>query len=154
MEKMLFDAASKLARDEASKSDTGEGVAAAAMASSGDVLLGVWIDAMVDSACLCAETGPICEAHRLGQQILATVCVRWRESDQATVLAACGVCQERLAYFGREVRVGVRSESPAGYDFVPLTELRPRPGGTQSGTPGSSVRSRAIGDALQYDVAS
>jgi cytidine deaminase len=124
---VLFEAASVLAKREAARSRDGEGVAAAAMTESGQTLLGVWVDAMVDSACLCAETGPICEAHRTKQRIVASICVRWAEPDGATVLAACGVCQERLAVFGTGVRIAVRDESPRGFRFRPLSDLRPSP---------------------------
>ena len=82
---------------------------------------------MVDSACLCAETGPICEAHRSGQSIVASICVRWTELEEVTVLAACGVCQERLAVFGTDVRIGLGDDSPRGFSFRTLGTLRPSP---------------------------
>jgi len=107
--------------------ESGEGVGAAALTASGETLTGVWIDAMVDSACLCAETGPICEAHRRGQRIVASICVRWTAPEDVRVLAACGVCQERLVVFGREVLVGVADDSVRGFSFRTLSDLRPAP---------------------------
>lgn len=62
----LFDAALVLAKSQAASSEDGKGVAAAALTDTGETLTGIWIDAMVDAACLCAETGPICDAHRSG----------------------------------------------------------------------------------------
>lgn len=118
----LFEAAVALAKLQA---DDGEGVAAAALTEAGHTLRGIWVEAMVDSACLCAETGPICEAQRTGDRIVASICVRWTEFDGPTVLAACGLCQERLAVFGVDVLVGVRDEGRRGFAFVPLRDLRP-----------------------------
>ncbi len=105
----------------------GEGVAAAAFTDRGELLTGVWIEAMVDSACLCAETGPICEAHRTGRALTASICVHWTEATGATVLAACGVCQERLAVFGVDTAVGVADASDRGFRFATIAELRPSP---------------------------
>lgn len=122
----LFDLAAAAAQAEGRRSSDGEGVAAAARTRSGAELAGVWIDAMVDSACLCAETGPICEAHRLDDPIVASICVRWTQATGFVVLPACGVCQERLAVFGTDVVVAVgRSENVT--DFRSLRELRPLP---------------------------
>lgn len=126
-EQALFDRALDAARRQAELADGGEGVAAAGLTDNGATLVGVWVDAMVDSACLCAETGPICEAHRIGASLVASICVRWTESAGATVLAACGVCQERLAIFGTDVAVAVADNGDRGFHFVPLTELRPSP---------------------------
>jgi cytidine deaminase len=82
---------------------------------------------MVDSACLCAETGPIAEAHRMGRKLTASICVRWTHPSGASVLAACGVCQERLAIFGSETLIGVADLGKPGFRFRPLDELRPSP---------------------------
>ena len=122
----LYELAARTAEAEAHRSDDGEGVAAAARTQAGIELTGVWIDAMVDSACLCAETGPICEAHRLHDPIVASVCVRWTAQAGSVVLPACGVCQERLAAFGTGVLIAV-SRTDASTDYVPLTDLRPSP---------------------------
>jgi cytidine deaminase len=126
-EQSLFEAALVLAKEQAIADEDGEGVGAAALADDGAVLTGVWIDAMVDSACLCAETGPICEAHVTGRALVASICVRWAEGSGATVLAACGVCQERLAIFGTDLLIGLADPSTPGYRFAPLASLRPQP---------------------------
>ena len=122
----LYELASAAAKEEAQHASDGEGVAAAARTESGADLVGVWIDAMVDSACLCAETGPICEAHRTKDPIVASICVRWTESAGSVVLPACGVCQERLATFSTDVLVAVGRANDVT-DFRTLTELRPAP---------------------------
>lgn len=126
----LFRTASELAAAEAEHSvgvgEDGEGVAAAALTRSGAVLVGVWVEAMVDSACLCAETGPICDAHRTRDPIRASVCVRWTSDQGATVLPACGVCQERLAVFGGDVLIAV-ALGDRGVEYATLADLRPHP---------------------------
>lgn len=107
--------------------EDGESIAAAALTESRQILLGVSVDAMVTSACLCAETGPICEAHRTSDRIIASICVRWTESERVMVLPACGVCQERLAVFGRDVLIGLPADDNRPFQFVPLVDLRPWP---------------------------
>ncbi len=126
-ELVLYEAAVAVATVQAEQDVDGEGVGAAALTDEGEILTGVWIDAMVDSACLCAETGPISEAHRRGRKLAASICVRWTRSSGATVLAACGVCQERLAIFGSELLIGVADSAERGFRFESLAALRPSP---------------------------
>ena len=126
-EPALHDAAIAVAKEQAQHDADGEGVGAAALTDEGEILTGVWIDAMVDSACLCAETGPISEAHRRGRKLTASICVRWTRSLAATVLAACGVCQERLAIFGSDLLIGVADSAERGFRFESLAALRPSP---------------------------
>ena len=127
-QQQLYSTAATLARDhQAEFSDDGEGIAASALTESGQILSGVSVDAMVASACLCVETEPICTAHRTGDRIVASICIRWTESDGATVLPACGVCQERLVMFGRDVLVGLPADDHRPFRFVPLADLRPSP---------------------------
>lgn len=121
----LYEAALAVATRQAS--GDGDGVGAAGLTDDGAILTGVWIDAMVDSASLCAETGPISEAHRTGRTLTASICVRWTRSTGASVLAACGVCQERLAVFGSEILIGVADATERGFRFEPLAALRPSP---------------------------
>ena len=47
---------------------------AAAMYTEGRILTSVYVDAPNEAACLCHETGAICEAHRLNESICASVC--------------------------------------------------------------------------------
>ncbi len=125
--RLLYEAALEVATRQADQDADGEGVGAAALANDGAILTGVWVDALVDSACLCAETGPIAEAHRTGRRLTASICVRWTQASGAAVLAACGVCQERLAIFGSEILIGVAERGGLGYRFRSLNELRPSP---------------------------
>ncbi len=56
-EHALYEAALEVATRQAEQNADREGVRAAALTDDEAVLTGVWVDAMVDSACLCAETG-------------------------------------------------------------------------------------------------
>lgn len=104
----------------------GEAVGAAAMLTgSGMILLGSAPDALNPAVELCHETEPYCAAHRLGESIVATVCLYRDVEGASRVLAPCGVCQERLATHGPEVLAAVpqlRTTAPA---WVPLRELMP-----------------------------
>ncbi|MGB1014095.1 MAG: hypothetical protein ACPG4T_08185, partial [Nannocystaceae bacterium] len=63
----------------------------------GHILRGVRVDAVPDAACLCPETGPICEAARLRDPITALVTVAWNgPGAPIVVLTPCGICIERL----------------------------------------------------------
>lgn len=98
---------------------------AVALTKSGRLLKSVFIHAMVDSACLCAETGCISEATKLKDPITHTLCVAYDPTMTAPrVLPACGVCQERLAKFGMDVLIGIPNGT-GGVDFRTLKELRP-----------------------------
>src|SRR5262245_59365367 len=101
--------------------------AAAAYTESGLVLTSVYVDAPNEAACLCCETGAICEAHKLGQRLVATVCVgRDDETVAFEILAPCGLCMERLAYWGPDVECAVPSvEDPRAWQMKTLRELQP-----------------------------
>jgi cytidine deaminase len=104
-----------------------EAIVAALRTGSGHILTGVWTPAAVDSASLCAETGPICEAHRLGERVTASVCLYRPSGDEDfKVLPACGICQERLAVFGLDVEIAVPSaDTERLWQRATLRELRP-----------------------------
>lgn len=76
---------------------------------------------------LCIETGAILEAHKLNTQIKYSICVvRDDENEPFKILSPCGVCQERLFYWGRDVKVAVSSYNV--YDslvFKTLEEVQP-----------------------------
>lgn len=85
-----------------------EGVAAAMYTADGEILTSVYFRPAHDSAVLCAETGAICEAEKLGKSITASVCVSRRgPKDPIRILAPCGICRERLFRWGRGVEVAV-----------------------------------------------
>ncbi|MEK5109036.1 cytidine deaminase [Cytobacillus sp. FSL K6-0129] len=74
---------------------------------------------------LCIEVGAICEAHKFNIDVTHCLCVvRDNENSPFKVLSPCGICQERLRYWGPEVRVGVTTKEKL-LKFVPLGELQP-----------------------------
>lgn len=74
---------------------------------------------------LCIETGAMCEAHKYNERVTHCLCVvREDENTPFTVLSPCSVCQERLRYWGEDVRVGVTTDD-GSLRFVPLRELQP-----------------------------
>jgi len=97
----------------AARFPTGEAVAAAVKTASGRVLTSVYVEAAVDTAHLCAETGAICEAHKLGERVVATICL-YRETPEQPfrIVPPCGICQERLALGGLDVHVAVPGPQP------------------------------------------
>ena len=77
------------------------------------------------SAELCIETGAICEAHKFNAKVTHCICVvRDDENSEFKVLTPCGICQERLRYWGENVMVGVTTGDNS-LKFVRLGELMP-----------------------------
>jgi cytidine deaminase len=101
---------------------------AAAMATrEGVVLTSLYMDRGYGSAGLCYETGAICEAHKLGHTVTASACVaRAPRSDRVLILTPCGICQERLFYWGAEVEVAVPdSADPTRWQAKRLRDVQP-----------------------------
>ena len=100
--------------------------AAAMYTESGALLTSVYVEAPNDGACLCCETGAICEAHKRGERVVATVCVgRDDETQPFEILAPCGLCMERLAFFGPEVQCAVPDDGATSWKMKTLAELQP-----------------------------
>jgi cytidine deaminase len=81
--------------------------AAAMYAEDGEILVSTAPDFANSAVALCYEVGAICEAYAKGKKIVATACVSRAEDDRIVILPACGVCQERLWYWGGNVEVAV-----------------------------------------------
>ena len=62
------------------------------------------------------ESGAILEAHKYHSKVTHTICVV-RDDDDASyrVLTPCGVCQERLFYWGEDVKAAI---SPTDDELV------------------------------------
>ena len=58
-----------------------EGIAAAMYTEDGAVLTSVFFEPEWGSGMLCAETGAICEAEKLGKRVTASVCVSRLSGD-------------------------------------------------------------------------
>jgi cytidine deaminase len=124
LDQCLVDAAVRFARE---RYPEGEALVAALLTETGRVLFSVPAEARLSMASLCAETGAICEAHKLNERVVASVCV-YRESTSSPpgVVPACGVCQERLAFWGLGVQVAVPGEaSGEPWQAKSLEQLRP-----------------------------
>lgn len=82
---------------------------------------------MVEEISLREAGGPgaICEAHKYNAKVTHCICVvRDDEKSLFKVLTPCGICQERLRYWGIDVRVGVTTKDQS-LKFVTLGELQP-----------------------------
>lgn len=77
------------------------------------------------SAIVCIETGAILEAHKYNEKVTHCLClVRDNEKSPFKILTPCGICQERLRFWGSEVQVAVTTEDNS-LKFVQLSELQP-----------------------------
>lgn len=101
------------------------GGAAAAYTADGRFLTSVPIDTIDSNVELCCETGVICEAAKYDLKITHCICVV-RDTPQGDfmVLSPCGICQERLRYYGIDTKVGVTTNDHS-LKFVPLNEMQP-----------------------------
>jgi cytidine deaminase len=121
----LVDAAFKLLE---SKFPIGSGGAAAMYTKSGKVLTSIGIeDSLNDSVNLCYETGCILEALKLGEEIVATVCVYRKTTDSPIlILTPCGICQERLRIWSGSIIAAVpQKRNPSNWESKTLNELEP-----------------------------
>lgn len=77
------------------------------------------------SAELCAETGAICEAHKLNKKVTHTLCVcRQDDGKPYEILSPCGICQERLFFWGKDVKCAI-STKDNHVEFKTLGQLQP-----------------------------
>jgi len=85
----------------------------------------IWFDTINDSVCVCIETGAIIEAHKHGTRVTHCLCVQRNDEYSAfKILTPCGVCQERLRFWGDAVSVGVKTPENT-LKFATLSELQP-----------------------------
>ena len=93
--------------------------------AQGHYLTSVAFESANASVLLCIETGAMCEAQKYNEKVTHCLCVvRDDENSPFKVLSPCGVCQERLRYWGGEVQVGVTTGDNSLL-FVTLDELQP-----------------------------
>lgn len=105
IEQQLYDEAVNLIEK---RYPSGWGGASAMYTSDGQILTSVSPEVINASTELCIETGAILEAHKLETKVTHTICVvREDENAPYTILTPCGVCQERLFYWGSEVKAAV-----------------------------------------------
>ncbi|MDD3243884.1 MAG: cytidine deaminase [Eubacteriales bacterium] len=117
---IMFDKAVALIRR---RYPTGWGGAAVIRTQEDDYYTSVALETSNGSAQLCIEVGAMCEAHKYHAKVTHCLCVvRDDENSPFKVLSPCGICQERLRYWGEDVLVGVTADE---LFFVPLKELQP-----------------------------
>lgn len=104
---------------------SGWGGAAAMYTEDGQILTSVAPEIINASTELCIETGAILEAHKLDSKVTHTICVvREDENSDFTFLTPCGVCQERLFYWGGNVKAAVTNPDNK-LDYRTLEEIQP-----------------------------
>lgn len=92
---------------------------------TGEYLVSVWDEEVNESAYLCAEVGAICEAHKLNQRVTHSLCVcRQNDGEKHKILSPCGICQERLFFWGNDVKCAITNEKN-DIIFKTLKELQP-----------------------------
>ena len=103
----------------------GWGGAAIVYTDKGHYFTSVSIETDNASTVLCIETGAILEAHKYNEKVTHCLClVRDDEKSPFKVLTPCGICQERLRFWGQDVRVAVTTDDNS-LRFVALGELQP-----------------------------
>ncbi|MDN5372670.1 MAG: cytidine deaminase [Carnobacterium sp.] len=122
IEKDLYEAAVQLIEE---RYPIGWGGAAAMYTKDNQILTSVSPDVLNASTELCMETGSILEAHKLNVPVTHSICiVRDDEKAPFKILTPCGTCQERLVYWGSEVKAAVTTKNN-DLIFKTLEELQP-----------------------------
>lgn len=104
-----------------------DSAAAACYLEDGSIITGISTEAHHAQVCLCAETGPLCEAQKARKKIVASICLSNSSSlGRIAINPPCGICQERLFWFGGGVQIGVpKKDDVTTWDSIPLSELQP-----------------------------
>lgn len=122
IEQRLYEEAKKLIIKRYPK---GWGGAAAMYSKNNKIYTSVAPEVINASTALCIETGAILEAHKFDDVITHSIClVRDDENSEFKILTPCGVCQERLIYWGNQVKVGVTNKDE-NIKYVTLKDLQP-----------------------------
>ena len=122
IEKALYDKAVDFIKK---RYPNGWGGAAVIHTEDDRYLISVAPEVLNASTELCIETGAICEAHKFNVRVTHCICVmRENENENFKSLTPCGVCQERLRYWGEDVKVGVTTNDNQ-LKFVQLKDLMP-----------------------------
>lgn len=106
LDQKLIDAAISFVRERFPAAGDWDG-AAAMYTTTGRLLVSTYVEAPNPGVGLCNETGAICEAHKFGEKVTASVCVGRSPEGKFEIVTPCGVCQERLFFWGGDVEVAV-----------------------------------------------
>ncbi|MBB3712781.1 cytidine deaminase [Limimaricola variabilis] len=103
---------------------TGWGGAAAVRLESGDIVTSVAPDTDFDALFVCMELSAFLEAHKRDLKVTHSLCL-FREDETASfnILSPCGICQERLRFWGTDVLVAVTNPGKELL-FRPLADLQ------------------------------
>lgn len=102
-----------------------EGGVAILRLEDGSYLTSVWPECPNSSASLCAEVGAICEAHKLNKKVTHSLCLVCHKDDaDYEILTPCGICQERLYYWGKDVKCAISTQDNSVV-FKTLEQLQP-----------------------------
>lgn len=102
----------------------GWGGAAAVRLATGEIVTSIAPDTDLDVLSVCMELGGFLEAHKQNQPVTHSLCIyRQDEKSPFKVLSPCGVCQERLRFWGPDVLVAVTNPTNELL-FKPLKELQ------------------------------
>lgn len=104
--------------------ENNEGGVAVLRIETGEYLISVWPIVNNSSADLCAETGAICEAHKLNKKVTHSICVCRDQGKPYQILTPCGICQERLYYWGSDVKCAITNKENK-LIFKTLKEIQP-----------------------------
>lgn len=100
--------------------------AAAMYTDDGSLLVSTAPGVVSASVELCHEVGAICDAYKLNQKVTATVCVSRDDKGEFHILTPCGVCQERLMFWGDEIECAVPSpQDSTKWEVRRLKDLQP-----------------------------
>lgn len=100
--------------------------AAAMYLENGSIVVSTSPSVVNASVELCHEVGAICEAYKLNQKVVATVCVSRDEAGKFHILTPCGVCQERLMSYGPDVQAAVPVDGDSTkWQMKTLGEIQP-----------------------------
>ena len=104
---------------------TGWGGAGVVHTSKGNYYTSVSIDTANASAVVWILLGALRVAHKYNEKVTHCMCLtRDDENSPFKVLSPCGICQERLRYWGEDVQVAVTTSEDT-IKFVELRELQP-----------------------------
>jgi len=118
----MYDIGCKLLLSRFGNNEGGVGVV---RVEDGTYFTSVWNETLNSVVDLCAETGAILEAHKYNKKITHSLCVIKKEnSNLIKILSPCGVCQERLFFFGENVMCAV-NDNENKVVFKKLKELQP-----------------------------
>ncbi len=118
----LFEMATKYIEN---RFPTGWGGAAVLRTDKDNFFISIAIETANTASSLCTEVGAMCEAHKYNEKVTHSLCVvRDDEHSDFKILTPCGVCQERLRYWGTDLLVGITTKDNS-LKFITLDELQP-----------------------------